>query len=501
MTLRQPPRAPRGDLIDGRFVLPAPPDGAIESRSPADLDDTIGTFPWARAHVAAAVAAARRAFAPWRRASPENRADHLRAFARSVKRHRERLEVAIARAIGKPLWEARTEVDAVIAKVDITLGAGLELIQPRVLADIGAVIRYRPLGVAAVIGPFNFPAHLANGHIVPALATGNTVVFKPSEKAPEVGEIMAECFAEAGFPPGVVNVVQGGMEVSQALVGHADVDAVMFTGSTAVGRAILAASAPWPGRMLALEMGGKNAAIVLADADLGWAAREIAFAAYVTAGQRCTATSRVLVERAVADALIEKLAFIAREIRVGPPDAPDTFLGPVINEIAQRRAIEAARRLPGRYDEVVPARVPDVGVRGYYVAPALYRLREGVPPDRGALECEELFAPVLTIEVVDAAEEAVARANDTRYGLAASVYTASCERFEALAPELEVGICNWNRSTVGSSSKLPFGGIKDSGNHRPAGLFSIYYCVDPVAELRIEKPQHSPLPPGFRVPG
>src|SRR5262249_17836213 len=154
---------------------------------------------------------------------------------------------------------------------------------------------------------------LANGHIVPALATGNTVVFKPSERAPEVGELMAECFDEAAFPPGVVNVVQGPGAVAEALVGHADIDAVMFTGSTHVGRAILSRSAEWPGRLLALEMGGKNAAIVLDDADLDGAAREIAFAAYVTAGQRCTATSRVLASRRIADALIERLAYIARE--------------------------------------------------------------------------------------------------------------------------------------------------------------------------------------------
>jgi succinylglutamic semialdehyde dehydrogenase len=500
MTLRQPPRVPRGDLLDGRFVLPDAPDGVLESVSPADLDDHIGAWSYARAHVAPAVEAARRAAAVWRRTPAEVRAGYLRAYAQAVTKHRERLAIAIARAIGKPLWEARTEVDAVIAKVDISLGAGLALIAPQKLTDIGAVIRHRPLGVAAVIGPFNFPAHLANGHIVPALATGNTVVFKPSDKAPEVGEIMAECFAEAGLPPGVVNVVQGDASVAQALVAHPDLDAVMFTGSTHVGRAILSTSAQWPGRMVALEMGGKNAAIVLADADLAWAAREIAFAAFVTAGQRCTATSRVLVERAVADALTDKLAFITREARIGPPDAPDTFLGPVINALSHQRALAATRELPDRYETIVPATVPSLPVRGHYLAPSLYRLREGASPHRGALECEELFAPVLTIEVVDSAEEAVARCNDTRYGLAASVYTASEARFEQLAPEIDAGICNWNRSTVGSSSRLPFGGVKDSGNHRPAGLYSTFYCVDPVAELRIAAAAPSPLPPGLRLP-
>jgi succinylglutamic semialdehyde dehydrogenase len=408
----------------------------------------------------------------------------------------------MARAIGKPLWEARTEVDAVIAKVDITLTAGADLVAPRDLPDVGARIRYRPVGVCAVIGPFNFPAHLPNGHLVPALAAGNVVVFKPSERAPEVGQIMAECFVEAGFPRGVIQMVQGTGEVAQALVGHPDVDAVMFTGSTAVGSAILAQSAPWPGRMLALELGGKNAAVVLDDADLAYAAREIAFAAYVTAGQRCTATSRVIVQRRVAADLLARLEVAARETRVGPPDATDVFLGPVISAGAQHRCLTAVADVANRYDVVVPTRTLDasaVGARGYYLAPGLYRLRDDVR-DVGGLESAELFAPVLTIELVDSEDEAIERVNATRYGLAASVYTAARERFERLGPELAVGVCNWNRGTVGSSSRLPFGGVKDSGNHRAAGLFSAYYCVDPVAELLVPNPSAAgALPPGLRV--
>lgn len=497
MTLRQPPRNPRGDLIDGRFILSAAPDEFIASRSPADLEDHIGDWPCAQSHVALAVDAARRAWNTWRRTPSATRAQYLRAYARAIENHRERLAIAIARAIGKPLWEAKTEVDAVLAKVDITLGPGMDLIRPQTFPDLQAVVRYRPIGVCAVIGPFNFPAHLPNGHIVPALATGNVVVFKPSERAPEVGEILAECFVEAGFPPGVINVVQGSRTVSEALVSHPDVDAVMFTGSTETGRAILSRSAQWPRRMIALEMGGKNSAIVLSDADISWAAREIAIGAYITAGQRCTATSRVLVERTVADALTERLASIARGIRVGPPDRPDTFLGPVIDDAARQRALRAAEQYSSRYETLVPARVPDLDVQGYYVTPALYRLRDNAPPQPSALECEELFAPVLTIETVDSAEEAVSRCNATRFGLAASVFTARRERFESIAPDIEVGICNWNRSTVGSSSRLPFGGVKDSGNHRPAGLFSTYYCVDPVAEMHVDRPRPGPLPPGF----
>jgi succinylglutamic semialdehyde dehydrogenase len=282
---------------------------------------------------------------------------------------------------------------------------------------------------------------------------------------------------------------------------HEGIDGVMFTGSTDVGRAILSQSARWPGRLLALELGGKNPALVLDDADLAYTAAEIAFSAYVTAGQRCTATSRVIAQRSVVDALAERLAQIALRAGIGPPDAPATLLGPVISEAARDRALTAVARSHGRYESLVSARIPDTGdVRGYYLAPSLYRLRPGVGSAPDALESEELFAPVLTLEVVDSEEDGVLRCNASRYGLAASVYTAERARFERLAPEIDAGVCNWNRGTVGSSSRLPFGGVKDSGNHRPAGLFSAYYCVDPVAELQVERPSLGPPVPGLVLP-
>ncbi len=500
MTLRRKARDGRGDFIDGRFMTPPTPAGALDCVSPADLGDRIGSFPFAAAQIAGAVDAARRALPGWRRSADDTRATMLRAYAKSLEAHRQELTIAISRSIGKPLWESKTEVDAMIAKVEITLTAGRELIRTQTLDAGAARVRYRPVGVCAVIGPFNFPGHLPNGHIVPALAAGNTVVFKPSERAPEVGEIVARCLAEAGLPAGVFNVVQGDATVARALIGHADIDAVMFTGSTAVGRAILEASTPWPGRLIALELGGKNSAIVLDDADLAWAAREIAFAAYVTAGQRCTATSRVIVQRSVADALVAKLTVAARDTRIGVPDGDDVFLGPVISEPTRARALRAIADASAELDAIVPARIPDVPVQGHYLAPSLYRVREAAIGRALALSCDELFAPVLTVEIVDDEVAAIARTNDTPYGLAACVFTRSRERYERVSVELDVGLCNWNRGTVGSSSKLPFGGVKASGNHRPAGLFSTNYCVDAVGEILVEAPNATAaLPPGLRV--
>ncbi|MCC6645723.1 MAG: aldehyde dehydrogenase family protein [Polyangiaceae bacterium] len=491
-------REGRGDLIDGAWALP-PGDDTLAPPSPAARAHTPFITRTSVAHAEAAVAAAVRAKDAWRRAPEGERAAALLAYRDRLRARRDELERAISAAIGKPRWESKTEVDAMIAKVELSLGPGLELLKLGYPAEPNTRLRRRPLGVALVLGPFNFPGHLANGHLVPALATGNAVVFKPSERAPEVGELMALCLLEAGFPAGVVNVVQGGADVAAALVAQPGVDAVMFTGSTAVGRRILAASAAHPGRMVALELGGRNPALVLDDADLTHAAREIAFAAYVTAGQRCTANSRVLVHRSRADELIERLARAATLTRVGPPSDPGCFLGPVIDDAAVRRALSMIERSRDRFDARVPAASPELD--GSYLRPSLYvhRERAGRAGDV-PLGLDELFAPVLTVEVFDDDGEATSRANEGEYGLAAAVFTASQARFERVAEELDVGLCNWNRSTVGSSSRLPFGGRKSSGNHRPAGLASSLYCVDAVAELHVPAPPADAQPaPGFVV--
>ena len=493
MLLRQPVSASLGDYLDGEFVLPPGPDGEIRCVSPADDDDLIGVYPWALGHANEAVAAAQRALPAWRRRPLGERISMVKAFAEAVRARRDVLAMAIARSIGKPVWEALTEVDAVVAKIGITVGAGLDAIAPRSLPSDKAFVRYRPVGVMVVLGPFNFPAHLPNGHFIPALVTGNTVVFKPSERAPQVGEILALCMHEAGLPPGVFNVVQGDGRVAQCLVENAAVHGVCFTGSTAVGRRILQASAAYPGRMIALELGGSNGAIVTADANIQHAAREIAFSAFVTAGQRCTATSRVFVERAASDALVSELLRLTTQLRVGHPGAPAVFMGPVIDAASRSRALEAAKALAASHEAVLAPREIGVdGVTGAYMSPGIFLASKA-----SGVAGEEFFAPLLVVEIVDDDAAAVAALNATPYGLAAGVFCASEDRFERLAAELDVGICNWNRGTVGSSSKLPFGGVKASGNHRPAGLASTLYCVDAVAQIRWPEPPPPAALPGF----
>lgn len=472
------------DYVDGRFVAPDSPDGSIEVRSPADLADVVGVFPYAVAQVDRAIAAARRAFPPWRRLGEAKRAELLRAYQARLRANEAELARTIAREIGKPLWEAKTEVSAMITKVDLSLGEGASYVKDVHLGDLPGEIRHRPLGVVSVVGPFNFPGHLPNGQIVPALLAGNTVVFKPSEKGAATAQWMARCYDEAGFPAGVFNVIQGETHVARALVSHDDLDGILFTGSVAVGKAIATANANRPGRMIALELGGKNASIILDDCDVERTVREVAFSGFATSGQRCTCTSRVIVTRGVADAVIGKLAAAAKSVVVGYPLDNGVFMGPVISR-GSRDAIVAAqeRARAAGFEAVAPGGVVEVpGHEGHYLRPAIHVAPSGSKAAPGYTD-KELFGPDLAVFVVDDLEQAIALADDTPYGLAAAVFTSSRDAFEACADGLRVGVLHWNRSSAGASSRLPFGGVKDSGNHRPAGIFAQAACSYPMAVL------------------
>ena len=346
------------------------------------------------------------------------------------------------------------------------------------IGQAGAECRFRPVGVLAVLGPFNFPVHLPNGHVLPALACGNAVVLKPSDVAPHAAEVYARCLEQAGVPRGVFNLVQGGPAVGAALSAHRDVDGVLFTGSWAVGQAIQKASLGQT-KLLALEMGGKNAAIVLADADPEKAAYDVLFSAFASAGQRCTAASRAIV---VGDArrFARRIAQLAGQLSIGHPLDAGIFMGPLASPAAldkfeqgiaaaQAETLLQARRLQPR------------GLQGCYVSPSVHYVEER---RNSAYEREELFGPDLAVYPAASEEEAVGIANATEYGLAASVHTRDVAAFDRCQRALECGVVNWNAPTVGASGRLPFGGLRRSGNHRPAALWSTLYCAEPVAVLR-----------------
>jgi succinylglutamic semialdehyde dehydrogenase len=491
--------AARGDFIAGRFVLPERVAGEIALEDPGDTRAALGAFPFGTDSCERAVESARAAFPAWRDASLETRATLLRRFGDALRADAERLARVIATEVGKPVWEARSEVQAMLAKIDITLTQGLELVAEREFALApGQVGRWRASarGVLAVLGPFNFPGHLVHGHVVPALATGNCVVVKPSEQAPATGQLYAELALRAGFPPGVVNVVQGDGSIGAALAAHRDIDGVLFTGSWAVGRRILESNLDQPWKLVALELGGKNGVLVCADADLDAAAAAIAFGACVTSGQRCSATSRVFASRAVADALCEKLVHLFRGIVIGHSSDEGAFMGPVISRAARERHTRVLALAAAERAQLLVAGGPCDGPRvGHYVRPSLHRLRAHDRASR--YQSEEHFLPDAFVLAVDSDDEGLALLDATDYGLVASLFTRDRAVYERAARSLRVGALNWNAATVGASSKLPFGGVKKSGNERPAGATSTLYCTFPQANLEHE---HAPSPaiwPGF----
>jgi succinylglutamic semialdehyde dehydrogenase len=487
------------DFIAGRFVDVASPDTVLEVRSPADRSDVVGRHPVSLRHVDLAVQAARDAFPAWRRLGQDARAALLKQYQAQLQAHADQLARCIAREIGKPLWEAKTEVAAMVSKVDVSLGEGAAFVKDHHLADLPGELRHRPHGVVAVIGPFNFPGHLPNGQLVPALLTGNTVVFKPSDKGAGTAVLMAKCFEAAGFPAGVVNLVQGAVATAEALVTHAGLDAVLFTGSVPVGQRIVAANAHRPGLLVALELGGKNASLVLDDCDLERTVRELAFSGFATAGQRCTATSRVIATRAIAPALVQRLAAAATSVKVGHVFDDGVFMGPVISEVTRRHLLDAqARAVAAGFEAVAPGGVAKVpGHEGFYVRPAVHVAPKGLTRLPGYTDTE-LFAPDLAVLVVDSLDEAIAVANDTEFGLSAAVFTENAEAFERCVDEVRVGVLHWNRSSAGASGRLPFGGIRASGNHRPAGILMGQSCTYPLAVLRpLAKAPALPTWPGI----
>ena len=437
--------------------------------------------------VDAAVSAARRAWAPWAARALTDRITVLRAFANTVRRDADTFADLIAREAGKPLWEARSEVDAVVAKVDIAVQAYAERTGKKKFdAGIGssAAVRHKPHGVMAVLGPFNFPAHLPCGHIVPALIAGNAVVFKPSEKTPAVGEALVAAFHAAGVPADVIGCVIGGPEQGKALVAHPGIDGVLFTGSAQTGIAINRKLAANPGKIVALEMGGNNPIVVTDTPKLADAAAIIVQSAFATAGQRCTAARRLIVKDSVHDALMAELVPLARKLMVGDPlGEPQPFMGPVIDNDTAERLMESFVALMtggGRVLLHMRRSLPDLP----FLSPGIIDVTE--VPERPDIE---LFGPLLQVIRVPYLDTAITEANNTRFGLVASLIGGSPEDYGRFWANIRAGIINWNAPTNGASSKAPFGGIGLSGNHRPAAYYAADNSAYPVASTEMDQPR------------
>ena len=440
-------------------------------------------------NVAAAVDRARRAWPAWAAQPLATRIELVRRFANEVRKDAERLADTIARETDKPLWEARTEVESVVAKVDISVTAYAERTGQKKLDSAlqgTAAVRHKPHGVMAVLGPYNFPAHLPNGHIVPALIAGNAVIFKPSEKTPATAERLMACFNRAGISAAVAQLLIGGPQEGQELVAHPGIDGVLFTGSARAGIAINKKLATNPGKIVALEMGGNNPIVVMDTPKIADAAVLIVQSAFTSAGQRCTAARRLIVKDSMYDALISEVKTLTSRIIIGEPFAdPAPFMGPVIDNDAADQLVESflyflsnggkAIRHMTRPDDTLP-----------FLTPGIIDLTNLA--DRPDVE---LFGPLLQVVRVNDLEEGIAEANRTRFGLSASLIGGSPQDYSRFWANVRAGVINWNRPTNGASSKAPFGGLGLSGNHRPSAYYAADYCAYPVASTEMEQPRAS----------
>ena len=437
--------------------------------------------------VGTAVAKARAATGLWATTRLDDRIEIANRFKAVVTSRADAFARLIATETGKPLWETRTEVASVAAKVDISIQAQAERAGMRSgsVGGVRQVLRHKPHGVLAVLGPYNFPAHLPNGHIVPALLAGNTIVFKPSELTPAVADFMVECWAVSGLPAGVVNIVHGGGDTGRALA-SADIDGLLFTGSAGVGAALARQFAETPGKILALEMGGNNPLIIwdLAPDALDAAAALIVQSAYLSAGQRCTCARRLIVRDGFEGPLLERVTALIDRLIVGPQfDEPQPFMGPVIANRAADGLVAGAAALAAKGARVIRPLQRRQADRPF-LSPALYDVTglAGLPDS-------EFFGPFLQMTRVSDWEAAIAAANETRFGLSAGLIGGDAALYDRFWTQSRAGVVNWNRPTNGAASNAPFGGIGLSGNHRSSAYSAADYSAWPVASLEADAPE------------
>ncbi len=440
-----------------------------------------------RGNVDDVVGRARRAWPAWAAQPLSTRMELVRRFANEVRKENEKLATLIARETGKPLWEARTEVESVINKVEISIRAYADRTSQRKLDNAmqgTAALRHKPHGVMAVLGPYNFPAHLPNGHIVPALIAGNAIIFKPSEKTPATGELLAQCFHRAGISAAIVQVLIGGPEEGQALVAHDGVDGVLFTGSAHVGIAINRKLAARPDKIVALEMGGNNPMVVWDTPKITDAAALVIQSAFTSAGQRCSAGRRLIIKSSMYDEVIAEVKRLADRIIVGAPfDEPAPFMGPVIDNASADGLTESFLYLLSHGGKAIKHLIrPRDDLP--FLSPSIIDVTN--VKDRPDVE---LFGPLLQVVRVSDFDEAIAEANNTRFGLAASLIGGNPQDYNRFWANIRAGVINWNRPTNGASSAAPFGGVGLSGNHRPSAYYAADYCAYPVASNEMEQPR------------
>ncbi|MCC5637346.1 aldehyde dehydrogenase family protein [Nostoc sp. CHAB 5844] len=464
------------NYIDGQW-LDAATGNTLESRNPALVSEVVATFPRSQAaDVEKAVAAARQAYNSWRKVPAPARAEYIFRVGELLLQHKEELAQLISREMGKPLTEARGDVQEGIDCAFYSAGEGRRLFgltTPSEMPNKFAMTVRMPIGVCALITPWNFPVAIPCWKAMPALVCGNTVILKPAEDTPACATKLVEIFAAAGLPPGVINLVHGvGEEVGKALVEHPGVDLVSFTGSSETG-AFVGATCGRTHKRVCLEMGGKNAQVVMEDADLALALDGAVWGAFGTTGQRCTATSRLILHRDIKEKFTAMLYERTSKLRLGAGYDPDTEIGPIINQRQLQRVNEymnIAREEGAKI--LIGGEIASVGQlkQGNFFQPTIL---DNVTSDMRVAR-EEIFGPVVALIEVNSFEEAIAVLNDTNYGLSSSVYTRDINRAFTAMRDIEAGITYINGPTIGAEVHLPFGGVKQTGNgHREAGTSAL----------------------------
>lgn len=457
----------------------------IVSKNPATGDTVWEGYTASSKEIDTAVSHANEAQLLWSKLTIVERISFLKSFQEQLERNKESLAKTISTEVGKPYWESLTEVGAMIGKINISITAHNERCPSKEAALNGNIAhtRHKPHGTLAVFGPYNFPGHLPNGHIVPALLAGNSVIFKPSELTPLVAEETVRLWEKTGIPKGVIQLLQGDKDTAINLSEHKYIDGLLFTGSWKTGSLLTKKFASMPEKILALELGGNNPLIVFNISDISAAAYTIIMSSYITSGQRCTCARRLIISNGSdGDRLIDTLVSMIEKIKIGNfKETPEPFMGPLISEEAAGRIFQAQDFLKKNGgDEIVEAK--KLPASEAYVTPGLIDVTSvSDRPDT------EYFGPLLQVIRVESFEKAIAEANNTKYGLAAGLLSDNKNDYEEFFHRIRAGIVNWNTQTTGAISSAPFGGLGQSGNYRPSAYYAADYCSFPVASIESDQ--------------
>jgi len=469
--------------IDGKWQLGK--GASFDSVNPATGDVIWQGNSATEEDINRAISTARKAFSDWSFKSLEDRLNIIKDFQSIVEENKEELSQILAQETGKVLWDARSEITAMTGKLSFCLSAYHERTGEKFGEGQGfkTALRHKPHGVVAVYGPYNFPVHLPNGHIVPALLAGNTVIFKPSELSPMVAEKTLEYWDKAGIPAGVISLIQGERETGKLLSSHPGLDGLFFTGSSVTGKILHKQFSDTPGKILALELGGNNPLVVHEVADAKAAAYWTIQSAYMTSGQRCTCARRLILPQGASnDAFLKTLIEMVKTIKVGKyNDTPEPYMGPLISNIEADKLLAAQSDLVKSGGKIL-VEMKRLHEKLPFVSPALIDVTD-VKPRMDV----EWFGPLLQVIRVPDMKAALIEANNTQYGLSSGIFTDKREHYEMFLKHIRAGVVNWNRPLTGSSGNLPFGGLGMSGNHRPAAYYAADYCAYPVASNEAEK--------------